>query len=129
MGSLCIFCRCLRGLERNYIFLVFFSQSASSSSSSSFFFTKQVVRSFEVQLLSLIVLGLFQKLCYCRARGSQWGSGFNGCRLKFWLFYGYRLIFSVTVNEKVKNELLLFQKVKYKLTCIFLNKGLRIISG
>ena len=36
-------------------------------------------------------------------RGSQWGGGFYGYRLKFWLFYGYRLILSVTVNEKVKN--------------------------
>ena len=27
-------------------------------------------------------------------RGSQWGGGFYGYRLKFWLFYGYRLIFS-----------------------------------
>ena len=36
-------------------------------------------------------------------RGSQWGGGFYGCRLKFWLFYGYGLIFSVTVNKKVKN--------------------------
>ena len=26
--------------------------------------------------------------------GSQWGGGFYGYRLKFWLFYGYRLIFS-----------------------------------
>ena len=24
-------------------------------------------------------------------RGSQWGGGFYGYRLKFWLFYGYRL--------------------------------------
>ena len=27
-------------------------------------------------------------------RGSQWGGGFYGYRLRFWLFYGYRLIFS-----------------------------------
>ena len=33
-----------------------------------FFFTKEVVRSFEVELLSLVVLGLFQKSCYCRAK-------------------------------------------------------------
>ena len=26
-------------------------------------------------------------------RGSQWGSGFYGYRLNFWLFYDYRLIF------------------------------------
>ena len=26
-------------------------------------------------------------------RGSQWGGGFYGYRLKFWLFYGYQLIF------------------------------------
>ena len=26
-------------------------------------------------------------------RGSQWGGGFYGYRLKFWLFYGYWLIF------------------------------------
>ena len=26
-------------------------------------------------------------------RGSQWGGGLYGYRLKFWLFYGYRLIF------------------------------------
>ena len=26
-------------------------------------------------------------------RGSQWGGGFYGYWLKFWLFYGYRLIF------------------------------------
>ena len=26
-------------------------------------------------------------------RGSQWGGGIYGYRLKFWLFYGYRLIF------------------------------------
>ena len=25
--------------------------------------------------------------------GSQWGGGYYGYRLKFWLFYGYRLIF------------------------------------
>ena len=25
--------------------------------------------------------------------GSQWGGGIYGYRLKFWLFYGYRLIF------------------------------------
>ena len=25
-------------------------------------------------------------------RGSQWGGGFYGYRLKFWPFYGYRLI-------------------------------------
>ena len=25
--------------------------------------------------------------------GSQWGGGFYSYRLKFWLFYGYRLIF------------------------------------
>ena len=25
-------------------------------------------------------------------RGSQWGGGFYGYRLKFWFFYGYRLI-------------------------------------
>ena len=28
----------------------------------------------------------------CVSRGSQWGGGFYGYRLKFWLFYGYRLI-------------------------------------
>ena len=27
------------------------------------------------------------------ARGSQWGGSFYGYRLKFWLSYGYRLIF------------------------------------
>ena len=26
-------------------------------------------------------------------RGSQWSGGIYGYRLKFWLFYGYRLIF------------------------------------
>ena len=25
--------------------------------------------------------------------GSQWGGGIYGYRLKFWLFYGYRVIF------------------------------------
>ena len=36
--------------------------------------------------------------------GSQWGGRFYDYRLKFWLFYSYRLIFfSVTVNNKVKN--------------------------
>ena len=28
---------------------------------------------------------------YLQIRGSQWGGGFYGYRLKFWLFYGYRL--------------------------------------
>ena len=28
-----------------------------------------------------------------RLRGSQWGGGLYSYRLKFWLFYGYRLIF------------------------------------
>ena len=27
------------------------------------------------------------------SRGSQWGGGIYGYRLKSWLFYGYRLIF------------------------------------
>ena len=40
---------------------------------------------------------------YVLLRGSQWGGGFYGYRLKFWRFYGYQLIFSVTVNKKVKN--------------------------
>ena len=28
-----------------------------------------------------------------REKESQWGGGIYGYRLKFWLFYGYRLIF------------------------------------
>ena len=36
-------------------------------------------------------------------RESQWGGAFYSYRLTFWLFYGYRLIISVTVNKKVKN--------------------------
>ena len=28
-----------------------------------------------------------------KSRGSQWGGGFYGYRLNFWLFYGYRLSF------------------------------------
>ena len=35
--------------------------------------------------------------------GSQWGGVFYDYGLKFWLFYGYRLFFSVTVNKKVKD--------------------------
>ena len=31
---------------------------------------------------------------YVILRGSQWGGSFYGYRLKFWLFYDYRLIFS-----------------------------------
>ena len=38
-----------------------------------------------------------------KSRGSQWGVGFYGYRLKFWHFYGYRFFFSVKVNKKVKN--------------------------
>ena len=30
---------------------------------------------------------------FTRIRGSQWGGGIYGYRLKFWLFYGYRLFF------------------------------------
>ena len=43
-------------------------------------------------------------------RGSQWGGVFYGYQLKFWLFYGYRLIFAVTVNKKVKIKFFCFKK-------------------
>ena len=36
-------------------------------------------------------------------RRSQWGGVFYDYRLKLWLFYGYRLFFSVAVNKKVKD--------------------------
>ena len=38
-------------------------------------------------------LGIFLSLFLPSARGSQWGGGFYGYRLKFWFFYGYRLSF------------------------------------
>ena len=44
-------------------------------------------------------------------RGSQWGGGFYGYRLKFWLFYGYRLIILVTVNKKVSERWHLMEKM------------------
>ena len=44
-------------------------------------------------------------------RGSQWGCGFYGYRLKFWLFYRYRLIFSVTVNKKLKINFFCFKEL------------------
>ena len=44
-------------------------------------------------------------------RGSQWGGGYYGYRLKFCIFYGYRLIFfSVSVNSQFKNNL--YEKAK-----------------
>ena len=44
-------------------------------------------------------------------RGSQRGGGFYGYRLKFWLFYGYRLIILVTVNKKVSERWHLMEKM------------------
>ena len=36
-------------------------------------------------------------------RGSQWSGGFYGYRLKFWLLYGYRLIFfQLRLTKKLK---------------------------
>ena len=35
--------------------------------------------------------------------GSQWGGGFYGYQLKFWLFYRYRLIFfQLQLTKKLK---------------------------
>ena len=46
--------------------------------------------------------------------GSQWGGGFYGYWLKFWLFYGCRLIFfQLRLTKKLKINFFLFQKVKY----------------
>ena len=39
-----------------------------------------------------ILAELHIKLYSLQTGGSQWGGGFYGYRLKFWLFYGYRLI-------------------------------------
>ena len=36
-------------------------------------------------------------------RGSQWGGGFYGERLKFWLFTANGYFLSVTVNKNFKN--------------------------
>ena len=44
--------------------------------------------------------------------GSQWSGGFYGYRLKFWLFYDYRVIFfSYRVNKKLKANFLYFKKL------------------
>ena len=45
-----------------------------------------IIKSFLLSWSTLVfVVRLFSGL-----RGSQWGGGFYGYRLKFWLFYGYR---------------------------------------
>ena len=41
-------------------------------------------------------------------RGSQWGGRFYGYRLKFWLFYGYRLIL---LTKKLKINFFCFKKL------------------
>ena len=38
-------------------------------------------------------LSIQETLSFRRVSNSQWGGGFYGYRQKFWLFYGYRLIF------------------------------------
>ena len=41
---------------------------------------------------------------FVQKRGSQWGGGVYGYQLKFWLFYGYRLIFfqlRLTIKLKI----------------------------
>ena len=47
-------------------------------------------------LLFMLILCVIISILPC-------GGGFYAYRLKFWLFYDYRLIFLVTVNKKVKN--------------------------
>ena len=56
---------------------------------------EQVFRSSVRQILEYAVQvcgKTFLTICQID-RGSQWGGGIYGYRLKFWLFYGYRLIF------------------------------------
>ena len=49
---------------------------------------------FALPIIPSCLLFLFNLLGRIVSRGSQWGVGFYGYRLKFWLFNGYRLIFS-----------------------------------
>ena len=51
----------------------------------------------------------FTKRKQTRKRGSQWGGGFYSYRLKFWLFYGYRLI-----TKKLKINLFCFKELNIK---------------
>ena len=54
------------------------------------------------------ILRLGDKSYRCNIRGSQWGGVFYDYRLKFWLFYGYRLIFFQLRLKRVKNQFPLF---------------------
>ena len=49
-------------------------------------------------------------------RGSQWGAcGFYGYRLKFWLFYGYRVIFfQLRLTKKLKINFFYFKDLNIK---------------
>ena len=48
--------------------------------------TGQIIQNFLILLSNFWTAAIF-------IRGSQWGGGFYGYWLEFWLFYGYRLIF------------------------------------
>ena len=70
-----------------------------SKKSSSFFISRS--SSFSVIYVSIDIKG-----------GSQWVGGFYGYRLKFWLFYGYRLIcFQLRLAKKLKINLFRFKEL------------------
>ena len=49
---------------------------------------------------------------FARLRGSQWGGGFYGYRLKFWLLYGYRFIFfRLRLTKKLKINFFCFKEL------------------
>ena len=63
----------------------------------------------------------------------QWGGGFDGYRLKFWLFYGYRLFFfQLRLTKKLKINFFCFKELNVNEPVFFVslkqNKGLKIIS-
>ena len=69
-----------------------------------------------------------------RFRGSQWGGGFYGYWLKFWLFYGYRLIFfQLRLTKNLIISFFCFKELNINQRVFFVslkqNKGLRVILG
>ena len=55
-------------------------------------------------------------------RGSQWGGGLYGYRLKFWLFYGYRLIFfQLRLTKKLKINFFCFKELNINKPVFFVS--------
>ena len=70
--------------------------------------------------------------CACPGGGSQWGGGFYGYRLKFWLLLRLSVnFFQLRLSKKLKINFFCFKELNITKDVFFLtlkqNKGVRII--